>query len=546
MLKANGLYGFVQNNNFKSAMLLLGFLAVAHIVAFAAFLGYAVTAVYGTNEMRMQWAISHLTDWWPIIALCAATWSWSAYRHYEQTIRQMTGSTPLPRAQNPDLYNLVENLAISMGLPVPRIEIVDSPSLNAYASGLSPKSAVLGLTTGLLKSLSKDELEAVIAHEMTHIRLLDVRLLALATIFTAQAMAVASVIFKPVLKKGFGRFFLVCVSPFFPYQLGLVLVTAVLTGGLSALFLRFAISRTREFVADAGACEFTKNPEALISALTKISGREMIANADLMVQSMMIAAPESRIFQTHPAIAQRIAAIELYAANTLTAGSSSRFASSTGTYRPPLRAQSESAMTMESFSQLVFPSWVVQSKVLLPIYLIGFVCFVATNKGFWENVPYMFEAPPQTVSSASNKAPQVSSSLRPAFAPISLTPPASLSTDGGKMNADDSEDVAKQVKKLQGVQVQSEVAGIDSVVKQLPIGMFAGQIAVFYLIFKIFRGAFRGTRQVVKAGANMVSSLGSDENETRPRPQRVRAHAAVAMSSQHLTSPVRSSFGKRL
>ena len=534
MLKANGLYGFVQNNNFKSAMLLLGFMAVAHIVAFALFLGYAVTSVVGTNEMRMQWAVGHLTAWWPLVALCAVAWSWSAYRHYEQTIRDLTGSMPLSRAQNPELYNLVENIAISMGVPVPRIEMVNSPSLNAFASGLSPRSAVLGLTAGLLKSLDKNELEAVIAHELTHIRLLDVRLLTLATIFTAQAMAVASLIFKPVLKKGFGRFFLVCVSPFFPYQLGLVLITAVLTGGLSALFLRFAISRTREFVADAGACEITKNPGALISALAKISGREMTANADLMVQSMMIAAPTSRIFQTHPSISQRIAAIEFYAADALTAGSSARLAQPAGTYRPPLRAQSESAMTMESFSQLMFPGWVIQSKVLLPVYLIVFVAFVASNKAFWENVPYMFETPPKQSLASQQKAAQVSSSLPPVFAPIPLTLPAAGLDAGSK---------AKPVASKSGGKDASE---IGSMVSQLPIGMFVGQIAIFYLIFKFFRGVFRGTRTAVRAGVNAVGPLGGADDSPRQRPPRVQAAAAVPASGQHLTNPMRTSFGKRM
>jgi heat shock protein HtpX len=532
MLKANGLYGFVQNNNFKSAMLLLGYMGVAHIVAFALFLGYAVTSVVGTNEMRMQWAVGHLTSWWPLVALCAAAWSWSAYRHYEQTIRDLTGSTPLSRAQDPDLYNLVENIAIEMGLPVPRIEIVNSQSLNAYASGLSPRSSVLGLTSGLLKSLSRNELEAVIAHEMTHIRLLDVRLLTLATIFTAQAMAVASFIFKPVLTKGYGRFFLICVSPFFPYQLGLVLLTAVLTGGLSALFLRFAISRTREFVADAGACEITKNPQALIAALSKISGREMIANADLMVQSMMIAAPASRIFQTHPSTEQRIAAIEFYAANALTAGSSARFAEPAGACRPPLRAQSESAMTMESFSQLVFPGWVIQSKVLLPVYLIVFVSFVATNKAFWENVPYMFEVPPQHSSSASHQPPQVSSGLTPTLAPISNVPPSASWGDGSKANPAASKDAG------------TDVSEIGSIVSQLPIGMFIGQIAVFYLIFKLIRRVFNGTKRAVKAGANFASSSGRDDGaRKRPRPE---AAVAVAATRQHPTSAVRTSFGKRI
>lgn len=530
MLKANGLYGHVQNNNLKSALLLFGFLASALVMTFAALLTYAVTAVFGTTETRMAWAVSALASYWPLVILCALIWSWSAYRFFGEMVRSQTGAMPIQRSQNPALFNLVENIAITMGLPVPRIEIISTPALNAYASGLSPSNSVLGLTSGLISSLTKDELESVIAHEMTHIKLLDVRLMTLATIFTAQTMAVASVIFKPVLQNGFWRLFLIMTLPVFPMQLGVVIVAAGLTAGLSALVVRFAISRTREFVADAHAYEITKNPNALISALRKIDGREMIPDADLMVQAMMIAAPSFKIFQTHPSIEQRVNAIQFYAphARVGTPFGGQRF--NAKAFNGPQREAA--AMTMAEFVQMIFPTWVVNKKVIAPARIVAVLSVVACTPAFRGAVMEALQAlnfmTPNSQTGAGEMQ-QLSAAL-----PAITNDVAHIQTNITS-NVGSGGNVLPNKLPVGGLPKQPDVFG--DVIGQMPLFFYFGASLAVYTVWRAFRSIYRGAKRTASFGANLANSVsdrlsGNMTQAEIPARQRTRQTAETGLPVQ--------------
>ena len=227
-------------------------------------------------------------------------------------IRKATGSVPLERRENKRVYNLVENLCISSGMKMPKINLIEDDSLNAFASGINASSFTVSLSRGIIDKLNDEELEAVIAHELTHIRNRDVRLLIVSIIFVgifsfAHPCPVAhgAVWRRRQGQKGGG---------------GIILIALLLAaiGFLISSIFRFAISKKREYMADAGSATITRNPLALASALEKISldsrieavsrkdvAQLFIDNPQAKVKSG-ISLPFSGIFATHPPIEKRI------------------------------------------------------------------------------------------------------------------------------------------------------------------------------------------------------------------------------------------------
>jgi len=199
-------------------------------------------------------------------------------------------------------------MCISRGIPVPSLEIIESSALNAYASGLNNSNFSITLTSGLIAKLNDEEVEAVMAHELTHILNRDVRLLIISIIFVGIISTLLELVARGMLRgggsnrKGGGAAVIA----------GLI---AMVIAYLFATLIRLAISRKREFMADAGAVELTKNPEAMISALEKISGHDKIDHVDSEVKQMFIEnSPKFNfmksgifsIFMTHPPIEKRI------------------------------------------------------------------------------------------------------------------------------------------------------------------------------------------------------------------------------------------------
>ncbi|SRR5579885_276831 len=320
-----GLTTYRLNNNIKSTVLLILFpfllLLLLAVIFFAfgllggapdAFGIFGIAPVLGTGS-PLDLALSAVYAWWPVVIGIAAVWVLVGFLFNDWIIHRATGAKAVTREEQPELYNLLENLCISRGLKVPRLYIVDTDAMNAYASGIDEKSYAVTVTSGLLRVLSRDELEAVLAHELTHIMERDTRLLIVTVVFVGmisfltqllwRSMRVAT--FTRVRGKGAGGVMIIM----------LIAAVAFAVGYMLALVLRFAISRRREYQADAGSVDLTKNPDALISALLKISQNPVVPHVPSEVQQMFIETPPSRsalaaLFDTHPPIEKRIKVLE--------------------------------------------------------------------------------------------------------------------------------------------------------------------------------------------------------------------------------------------
>lgn len=314
--KAVGLQTAIWNNNLKSIGLLAlyPFLILTIIWAVAAVIG-ALSIQNASLENANALARNIVTHYWPIIIAGVSIWFFIAYFFHTSMIRKLSHSHPVTRNEEPELYNLLENLCISVGMTMPRLEIIESRALNAFASGIDEKSFSITVTRGLLQSLAKDELEAVLGHELTHIRNRDVRLLIITIIFTGMIGFAAQVLWSQV------RYGLL-VSPRGRGSNknkgnGMIVLMAVLAvlwiGYFATLFTRFALSRRREYMADAGSVQITKNPDAMMRALMRIAGKDEIPKipGDVTLMCIENRVPFLGLFATHPPIEQRIKTLSL-------------------------------------------------------------------------------------------------------------------------------------------------------------------------------------------------------------------------------------------
>lgn len=309
-LGAVGLQTHIWNNNLKSVLLLLGYPFLLLLMIFLTFAGSVwAEGMQNPSTSLSGWeaGVYGVVRFGHYALLVAAVWFGIAWMFHQNMINASTGARPVERREQPELYNLLENLCISRGITMPKLYIIDSPALNAYASGLSEKSYAITVTSGLLATLNRHEVEAVLGHELTHIINRDVRLLIIGVIFAGMISFFAELFWRSVQfnlgrrGKNGGAIFLVAA-----------VVLAI--GAFFAFVIRMAISRKREFLADAGAVELTRNPDAMVSALRKISGHaELEAPAE--VQQMFIENPPafSGLFSTHPPIEARINALVRFA-----------------------------------------------------------------------------------------------------------------------------------------------------------------------------------------------------------------------------------------
>jgi heat shock protein HtpX len=323
-----GLTTYRRSNNFKSILLLAAFplllLALMGGVFFAfglvmsgqqgpygtsPFAAFGIQSVLGTGSAS-DLAVSAMVAYWPIIFGIAAVWMIIGYFFNSSIIHMATGAKPVSRTEQPQLYNLLENLCISRGLTMPALYIIDTDVMNAYASGIDQKSYAITVTRGLLDTLNGPELEAVLAHELTHIIDRDCRLLIVTVVFTGMISFLAQMLWRSIQIASFrgGR----SRNGGGVIVLMLIAAVAAFVGYMLALILRFALSRRRELLADAGSVELTKNPDALISALMKISQNPNIQHVPSEVRQMFIENPPSSfsLFDTHPPIEQRIHILE--------------------------------------------------------------------------------------------------------------------------------------------------------------------------------------------------------------------------------------------
>jgi len=255
----------------------------------------------------------------PFIIGGVGLWFIIAWFSHSAMINSATDSTPLERNENKRVYNLVENLCISTGMTTPKINIIDDDSLNAFASGIDQHTFSISLSKGIIEKLNDEELEAVIAHELTHIRNRDVRLLIISIIFVGIFAFISQAIFRMLQFGGGGRS---KKDGGGGWAIIIALVLALI-GFLISSLLRFALSRKREYLADAGSAELTHRPLALASALRKISVDPTIEAvkrkdiAQMFIENPQV--PEKKgsfsvgsLFATHPPIEKRIQILEQF------------------------------------------------------------------------------------------------------------------------------------------------------------------------------------------------------------------------------------------
>jgi heat shock protein HtpX len=348
MLQAYGLYTHIRANRIRSAVLLGGFVLLLHAVLFSVLLIWSAF-LGGTFEEIVDGAAAQFRHAWPVAMVAAGLWFAIAYFAHQRLIRMATGAGAVSRAGAPKLYNALENLCISRGLPMPALQIIETPALNAYASGMREGQYVIAVTRGLVETLRDDELEAVLAHELTHIRNRDTQLIVIAIIFAGIFAFFGDIIIRgwdfpyglsPAPRRrrepwetqtdstsggwtigddgrsqsdrgggrsqGGGGAALLAIA--------VAIAVILISWGISIL-IRFALSRSREFLADAGSVELTKNPDALIRALRKIQGHAAL-DVPSRLEAFFIENPVATrltgLLATHPSIDNRVDALKRY------------------------------------------------------------------------------------------------------------------------------------------------------------------------------------------------------------------------------------------
>lgn len=310
-MQYTGLDKQIRKNNFNSLLLLVAFPALLLAMFYIFF--YFSSSEHHENPNLLFIQVM------PFVLIAVGIWFLIAWAGHAAFIRMATGSKPLERIENKRVYNLTENLCISKGMTMPKLYIIEDDSLNAFASGIDHRTYSISLSRGIINKLDDDELEGVIAHEITHIRNRDVRLLIISIIFVGIFAFLAELAFRSLRFAGSGR------KSRDSKGSGAIILIAIVVTAIAyflSILLRFGISRKREYLADAGSAEMTKKPYALANALRKISNDPLIEAVESRdVAQLFIDNPKpsnhksaswDNIFATHPPIEKRIQLLEQF------------------------------------------------------------------------------------------------------------------------------------------------------------------------------------------------------------------------------------------
>jgi len=290
----------IRRNRLRSSIVVFGFVLLLGVVA---------GLIGAVLDLRLG-----------IVALLGAgLYAIFALVNSRRMVASMTHAQEIGPDQLRPLRRLVENVSIAAGLPVtPDVRVVDDPAPNAFAAGVRPRTSYIGVTTGLLRVMPKRELEAVLGHEVSHIRNRDTYLMTMATVFAGVIALIADIGFRMILygggrsKRGGGAI------------VAIIAVVGLLLAPYAALLLRMSLSRRREFLADSGSAELLDDPEAMGLALRRLQlDTTTIKYADASVAHLWVESPTSRVdserrgvlalsslFDTHPPLDQRIAALQ--------------------------------------------------------------------------------------------------------------------------------------------------------------------------------------------------------------------------------------------
>jgi len=332
-MAAYGLYTHIASNKFRSMLLLAGLFVLVYVMVYAgALIAEVVLNSGGPVDYYLMAAARDLIRAFPYATLGAMLWIVIAYFFHQSIVDAVTGGEVVTRQQQPRLYNLLENLCISRGIPMPKLEVIESDALNAYATGLNRRQYAITVTSGLLNALNDQEIEAVLGHELTHIRNGDVQMMVIAVIIAGVVGFFAELFFRTFTNfgyyggygGGYRRSWSSSSSSDGDRKSSgggaiVVIIIAVVLIALAWLLsqlVRLALSRKRELLADAGSVELTKNPDAMISALRKIEGRGELPGATSAVMELCLDNPREGfhdLFATHPSVDARVQALVKYA-----------------------------------------------------------------------------------------------------------------------------------------------------------------------------------------------------------------------------------------
>ncbi len=252
-----------------------------------------------------------------IFGLLSIIFAVISYYASDKIVTSIAGAKEVTKDQNPQLHNIIEELCLASGLPKPRIFVINDSAINAFATGRDPAHGVVCFTTGCLSRLNREQLQGVAAHELAHIRNYDIRTMTIATVLVGIAVLLSDFLFRMFLFGSFNNsnnkdFKIAAIAIF------VAIILAILTPVIAKM-ITFAVSRSREFAADATAVEFTRNPEGLASALEAISNdTQYLASANKATAHMYISNPFSgrkkkvfmqNWFSTHPPVEDRINAL---------------------------------------------------------------------------------------------------------------------------------------------------------------------------------------------------------------------------------------------
>jgi len=316
-MKYVGIQTQQRSNNIKSIFLLFMFPVLLIGLVYLFFL---ISIYYIDVNFISAWEVAgdYTLQALPFVIIAVTIWFFIAYFANTMMIQLATNSSTLERKENKRVYNLVENVCMANGMAMPKVNVIEDNALNAFASGINKKSYTVTLTRGIINTLDDNELEGVIAHELTHIRNRDVRLLIVSIIFVGIFTMIAQMAVRMAFYSSMGKNRGNSKNNGAGVLIMMLIIAALgVIGYVFSLLIRLTISRKREFMADAGAAQMTKNPMALASALRKISRNPEIQNVKREDVAQLYIEHKSKglfsgLFATHPSIEHRIAILEQF------------------------------------------------------------------------------------------------------------------------------------------------------------------------------------------------------------------------------------------
>lgn len=292
------LYKQIASNKRKTWILLIVFFLLLAIV------GYAVGFLFMNSGI---WGVT-------VAMIIGFIYALTMIFQSTEIVMSMNGAREVDRNEEPVLYHVVEDMAMVAQIPMPRVYVIDDPGLNAFATGSNPQNAAVAATSGLLEIMNREELEAVIGHEVSHIRNLDIRISTIAVALASAITLLSSMAGRMMWWGGASRSRRSNDRDGGGLEIILLVLSllAIVLAPLAATLVQLAISRQREFLADASSVELTRNPQGMINALLKLENSQpMTHHVDDASSALYIKDPQKpgflkKLFYTHPPISERI------------------------------------------------------------------------------------------------------------------------------------------------------------------------------------------------------------------------------------------------